>query len=140
MFVAAVVLPAFLNACAGPGGDAAPVAGVAESPAPLRVPELPPEVALVGMGEGKVQSLFGQPSVQRSEQQAEYWRYSLGRCQLDLFLYPDPRTGQHQVTYFEVRPTGHQIAGRTSACADVAKKLDGRGRGGGDGLPPVESH
>jgi hypothetical protein len=134
MFVAAVVLPAFLNACAGPAGGAAPVAGVAESQVPVRLPELPPEVALLGMGEGKVQSLFGQPAVQRDEQHAEYWRYSLGRCQLDLFLYPDPRTGQQQVAYFEVRPTGYQIAGRASACADVARKLQRpRQRGGNVG-------
>jgi hypothetical protein len=135
--LATVVLSSFLSACAG----RAPAPGIAESQVPVRLPELPPEVALLGMGEGKVQSLFGQPAVQRDEQHAEYWRYSLGRCQLDLFLYPDPRTGQQQVAYFEVRPTGYQIAGRASACADVARKLNARGSGGGNvGLPAVQSH
>ena len=138
---AAVTFACLLGACAAPGGNGAPAPGIAESSVPVRLPELPPEVALLGMGQGKVQSLFGQPAVQRNEQHAEYWRYSLGRCQLDLFLYPDPRTGQHQVAYFEVRPTGYQVAGRASACADIARKLNASGNArGGHGLPPVESH
>lgn len=139
---AVVVLSSQLGACSSPRGDR-PAPGVAETPVPVRLPELPPEVALLGMGESRVQSLFGQPAVQRDEQQAEYWRYSLGRCQLDIFLYPDPRTGQQQVAYFEVRPTGLQVAGRAAACSDVARKLDARavrGRGPGGGLPPVKSH
>lgn len=138
--VAAVTLSGLLGACAAPGGGEGPSSGIAESQVPVRLPELPPEVALLGMGQSKVQSLFGQPAVQRNEQHAEYWRYSLGRCQLDLFLYPDLRTGQHQVTYFEVRPSGHQIAGRVPACADVARKLNAGGNARGRGLPPVESH
>lgn len=141
MAVATVLLCGSLGACATPGGSGTPAPGLAESSVPVRLPELPPEVALLGMGESRVQSLFGQPAVQRDEQHAEYWRYSLGRCQLDIFLYPDPRTGQQQVAYFEVRPTGYQVAGRASACADVARKLDARAtRGRGGGLPPVQSH
>ena len=123
-----------LGGCAG--GDARPVAGIAEAPAPLRLPDLPPEVRLLGMEQARLESLFGEPSVQRSEQPAQYWRYSLGRCQLDVFLYPDPQTGRQEVAYFEVRPTGYELAGRPSGCADVARRLEPVT----SGLPQVQSH
>ena len=138
---AAVVAAGGLAGCAGAGGGPGAL-GAAESPVPLRLPDLPPEVGLMGMEQDALEDLFGQPSVQRAEQPAEYWRYSLGRCQLDVFLYPDPATGRQEVAYFEVRPTGHEITGRAGGCSDVAKRLDREPAAGGlpGGLPPVESH
>ena len=130
---AAAVL-SVLGGCAG--GDALPTAGIAEAPAPLRLPDLPPEVRLLGMEQDRLESLFGEPSVQRSEQPAQYWRYSLGRCQLDVFLYPDPQTGRQEVAYFEVRPTGYELTTRPSGCADVARRLEPEP----GSLPPVQSH
>jgi hypothetical protein len=137
--VAAVVVAGALAGCAGAGGGP-DATGAAESPVPLRLPPLPPEVSLMGMEQGALEDLFGQPSVQRAEQQAEYWRYSLGRCQLDVFLYPDPATGRQEVAYFEVRPTGYEVAGRAGGCSDVAKRLDRDPPDRPGGLPPVESH
>jgi hypothetical protein len=90
---------------------------------PLQMPDLPPEVRLLGMEQERLQGLFGEPAVQRDEQQAQYWRYSLGRCQLDVFLYPDPATGEQEVAYFDVRPTGYEVVG-TDGCLDVARRFD----------------
>ena len=87
------------------------------------MPDLPPEVRLLGMEQDRVHDIFGQPAVQRNEQQAQYWRYSLGSCQLDVFLYPDPRTGRREVAYYDVRPTGYDVAGRGGGCAEVVRQL-----------------
>lgn len=137
--VTAVVtgLIATLGGCAGHAGGRAGTVGLAETAAPLLLPDLPPEVELLGMEQDTLQDLLGEPALQRAEQQAAYWRYSLGRCQLDIFLYPDPKTGEAEVTYFEVRPTGYQVADRQAACAGVAEQLE---HGGGDRLPVVQSH
>jgi hypothetical protein len=124
---------ALLGLAAGCAGRGGPVS-VAESPVPLRMPDLPPEVRLLGMEQDRLQSLFGQPSVQRTEQQAQFWRYSLGRCQLDVFLYPDARTGRREVAYYDVRPTGYEVGGREGACADVVRQL---GPTSGGDLPPA---
>jgi hypothetical protein len=121
---AGLVAACGLAGCAGGGGSAL---GVAETPVPLRLPDLPPEVRLMGMEQGALEDLFGQPSVQRAEQPAEYWRYSLGRCQLDVFLYPDSATGQQEVAYFDVRPTGYEVVG-ADGCSDVARRFDPRWR------------
>lgn len=123
-----------LGGCAA--GGSAPAPGIAEAPAPLRLPNLPPEVRLMGMEQDRLVSLFGQPAVERDEQPAQYVRYSLGRCQLDIFLYPDPDTGRQEVAYFEVRPTGYELAGRPSGCADVARRL----QPGAGAMPQVQSH
>jgi hypothetical protein len=119
---ALVVASGSISGCAvGP----APAASVAESSVPLQMPDLPPEVRLLGMEQERLQDLFGEPTVQRDEQQAQYWRYSLGRCQLDVFLYPDPATGQQEVAYFDVRPTGYEVVG-ADGCSDVARRFDPR--------------
>jgi hypothetical protein len=124
--VAILVLSSgFPSGCATRPGLAPGGVGVAESSVPLQVPDLPPEVRLLGMEQERLQTLFGTPTMQRNEQQAQYWRYSLGRCQLDVFLYPDPATGQQEVAYFDVRPTGYEVVG-ADGCSDVARRFDPR--------------
>jgi hypothetical protein len=126
----ALALPGLAAGCAAHRGG--PM-GAAESAVPLRMPDLPPEVRLLGMEQDRLESLFGQPAVQRNEQQAQFWRYSLGRCQLDVFLYPDPKTGRREVAYYDVRPTGYEVGGGASGCAEVVRQL-GPTTGG---LPPA---
>lgn len=106
-------------AASGDGGWAG--AGMWSQGPPLRMPALPAGVRLVGLEGGTVRSLLGQPNVARAEKQAQFWRYDLGRCQLDLFLYTDPRTGQQRVAYLDVRPSGSTW--RPTGCADVARRL-----------------
>lgn len=135
--VAALGVVIGLGGCAGPGGGRVGQAGIAETAAPLLLPDLPPEVGLLGMEREALRDLLGEPAIRRAEQHAEYRRYSLGRCQLDVFLYPDPGTGESEVAYFEVRPAGHQVAGRRAACAGASERLE---RGAGGGGAAVESH
>ena len=55
---------------------------------------LPAGATLIGLGGGDLQGVMGQPALIRHEGAAQYWRYGLAGCQLDLFLYADPRPGR----------------------------------------------
>ena len=47
-----------------------------------------------GLAGGEVEGVMGEPTLIRADGHAQYWRYGLGGCQLDLFLYADqPRAG-----------------------------------------------
>ena len=91
-----------------------------------------------------LEGLIGQPALVRSEQQAQYWRYSLGGCQLDLFLYADREPGRRAVAYLDVRPsaaTPRRHARRLRrAGGAAARRAGGRGRAaGGRTLPASRS-
>lgn len=121
-----------------------PAAGPARTAQPVRVPVLPRDMQLVGAHGDDLRAALGQPSLVRSERQAQYWRYSLGGCQLDLFLYNDPNGSAARVVHLDVRPSDHLLPVQVAACAEVARRLTGgqpepdRGRRGT--LPPVETH
>ena len=61
----------------------------------------------------------------RSERQAQYWRYSLGECQLDLFLYAEPVGALSRVIYLDVRPSGYASLSEAAMCGDLAALLRG---------------
>lgn len=119
-----------------------------ETQRPVRVPKLPEGVQLVGLRSGDLQTLLGQPTLIRSEQQAQYWRYNLGGCQLDLFLYKDAQSDTAKVAYLDVRPSGYSAPAQAEVCTEVARRLTdetsakaepSRDPTGGS-LPPVEEH
>jgi hypothetical protein len=144
------VAVALLAACSATSGPPEPsslaTAATVERRHPIRVPKLPAGVQLVGLGSVDLESLLGRPTLVRSEQQAQYWRYNLGGCQLDLFLYADPGSGLTRVVYLDVRPSGHATLAQAGACEDVGSRLRGEaamtadGRDGAAGLPAVESY
>ncbi|MEK0085529.1 hypothetical protein [Benzoatithermus flavus] len=144
------VLPlAAMAACASapPVPPASSTASAAEPTRPQHLPQLPRGVQLVGLGSADLQSLLGQPTLVRSEQGAQYWRYSLGNCQLDLFLYADRKAGPARVAYLDVRPSGHVSLAHADACSSAAKVLRGeittradREADATGGLPEVETH
>ena len=72
---------------------------------------LPSGIRLIGLGGGELEGLLGRPTLVRSERQAQYWRYSLGECQLDLFLYAEPASALSRVVYLDVRPSGYAPSG-----------------------------
>ena len=124
----------------------ATAASAVEPARPQRLPELPYGVQLVGLGSADLQNLLGQPTLVRSEQGAQYWRYSVGGCQLDLFLYTDRHAGPARVVYFDVRPSGYVTVAHADACSSAAKALRGAATARADGpldtgeLPEVESN
>jgi hypothetical protein len=129
------LLPLLASACAAADGGA-PARDVSAARAPTMAAATPgaplPEggVQLVGLGAGELEGLLGRPALVRSEEDAQYRRYSLGSCQLDLFLYADPGGDPWRVTYLDVRPSQRAPPGRTIACANLARELGGA-------LPPT---
>jgi hypothetical protein len=102
-------------ACASSGPEpvrsaAAPVAG------------LPPGLAQIGLDSGDVQGAMGVPTLVHADGAAQYWRYGLGGCQLDLFLYADPGTSP-RVAYLDVRPSRGVDPRTRSTCATLASRL-----------------
>ncbi|HET6520711.1 MAG TPA: hypothetical protein VFG47_12965 [Geminicoccaceae bacterium] len=75
----------------GHGADALLAAGGAAS------------LGLIGLSGEEAQRLLGPPGVLRREQLAEFWRYRLEPCVLDLYLYQGEAAEQQRVRYAELR-------------------------------------
>lgn len=142
---AAILLLGSLAGCATAETAAVPKAPALERPRVVKMPELPPGIRLVGLDSAGLTGLLGSPTLIRSEFQSQYWRYDLGGCQLDLFLYHDSATGGHRVVYLDARPSGYQAPARAEVCTALAERLQGPAAAdesaakGGD-LPAVEAH
>jgi hypothetical protein len=93
-----------------------------------RLPHLPSGVRLIGLGKSDLEGLLGRPSLVRSEQQAQYWRYSLGPCQLDLFLYAEPTGAPARVVYLDARPSSYASVMEAGMCGELAAFLRGERR------------
>lgn len=83
---------------------------------------------LVGLGSTDLEGLLGRPALLRSERQAQYWRYTLGSCQLDLFLYAERDAGPARVVYVDSRPAGYASPERIASCARLRSMLRGEPR------------
>jgi hypothetical protein len=102
----------------------------AAHPEPVR---LPAGATLIGLGGGDVEGVMGQPVLIRQEAGAQYWRYRLAGCQLDLFLYGDPTDGSVRVAYLDARAAVGAPPESKQACADLARDLRA-------GVAPTERH
>lgn len=80
---------------------------------------------LAGLEGADLQDLLGRPALLRSEQQAQYWRYTIGGCQLDLFLYAEHDNGPARVVYIDARPTGYASPERLALCARLRAAVRG---------------
>jgi hypothetical protein len=89
-------LPALLAGCAAdsvvPGDpalvspdDPAPAVAAAKA-APAAAGELPDGLVLVGMESGRVDDLLGRPEMVMNAGPAQWWRYELGDCAIEVFL------------------------------------------------------
>ncbi len=114
-----------LTGCAAMGGRAPGDVGAAAEPTLDGLPALPSGARLIGLDGGALEGLLGRPTLVRSERQAQYWRYSLGECQLDLFLYAEPAGAQSRVIYLDVRPSGYASLSEAAMCGDLAALLRG---------------
>ena len=106
-----------LGGCASGGAAPPPPPSVAE------LARLPDGATLIGLRSGDLEGVMGQPALVRQEGAAQYWRYGLAGCQLDLFLYADPRTGAAHVTYLDVRPAIELPPATSERCAYIASRL-----------------
>ena len=91
-----------------------PVPLPASKPAPAPKPSL----ELIGRDPTEVTALLGTPALDRSEGQARQLQFANAACVLDVYFYPDRRTGKVAATYLEARNKAGQAL-ETRACLDA---------------------
>ena len=87
------------------------------------IPGLPAGVSLIGLGGGELAGVMGEPALVRAEGPAEYRRYGLAGCQLDLFLFTDPAGGVPRVVYLDARPPVGAPPASAANCGRLAAQL-----------------
>lgn len=102
----ALVLALLAAGCASVGTEPAAPAAMIEAPRPLEVPQVHQVVGLKADG---LRRYFGEPTLLRTEADAELWQYAVEGCVLLLFLYEDAE-GAPSVAHFESRPAGGRVA------------------------------
>jgi len=110
-----------VSACASdprPEGVARPMSAEAARLAALDGP-----VHLVGMRADAVEALLGHPDFERQERRAQYRRYDVDGCALDIYLYEAPSNGAPKVAWFEVRPVDPLAVLDPRACAWLEERL-----------------
>lgn len=86
-------------------------------PVPLPAPKEKKTTQLIGREPQEVVSLLGSPAFDRTEGTARQLQFKGGACVLDVFFYPDRRSGRVAATYTEARtPTGQPYDAQ--ACTD----------------------
>ena len=88
---------------------------------PIPVPAPPPEkqsLQLIGRDPAEVAALLGTPALDHSEGIARQLQFANGACVLDIFFYPDRKSGKVAATYLEARTRAGQ-AFETRACVDA---------------------
>lgn len=58
---------------------------------------------LIGKDGSELKTLFGDPTLARSERNAKVWQYEHGGCVLFFFLYEDALTARYSVTHVDAR-------------------------------------
>ena len=66
----------------------------------------------------------GEPQLVHAEGSAEYRRYRIGPCQLDLFLQ-DAASGAGRIEWLDARPAREVDPALAAACTDLALRLRG---------------
>jgi len=115
------VTSVLVSSCASdprPDGAARPMSVEAARLAALDRP-----VHLIGMRADAVEALLGRPDLERQERQAQYRRYDVDGCALDLYLYEAPSNGAPKVAWFEVRPVDPLAALDSRVCAWLEERL-----------------
>jgi hypothetical protein len=84
---------------------------------------VPAGTTLIGLGGGDLRGMMGEPALVRREDGAQYWRYRLGGCQLDLFLFADPTNGGARVRHLDARPALGARPPQAEECAALARRL-----------------
>ena len=77
---------------------------------------------------------IGEPQLVHAEGSAEYRRYRIGPCQLDLFLR-DAASGAGRIEWLDARPAREVDPALAAACTDLALRL----RGGQSRAPLVQA-
>lgn len=101
-----VLAPLLLQACA---------AAVVPVPPPALAPKQ--SYSVIGREPAEVTALLGKPALDRTEGPARQLQFANAACVLDVYFYPDKRSGKVAATYVEARDKAGQ-ASDTTACLD----------------------
>ena len=97
-------------------GGCVPVVVPVPLPAPVAQPK--PKTELLGREPQQVTALLGSPSFDRSEGPARQLQFKNGACVLDVFFYPDHKSGRVTATHVEARTPAGQ-AYDAAACTEA---------------------
>ena len=114
------------------------VAGCASTPAPVPRPAAPPErtaaaypvrpvldkrglEAIMGKDIGTLKRLFGEPRLDVVEVYGRKLQFTGKACVLDVFLYPEGKSGTEIVTYVDARRSDGAAVDRV-ACVDALQR------------------
>ena len=101
-----------VTAAAAADVAAAPVPAV-ETPAPV----------LTGYRESELRALLGPPTGVEDRPPGKQWRYRLGKCTLDIQLYPDVETKQYGTLSYKVKSDDDTDEGRRLCLAQLRSRL-----------------
>jgi hypothetical protein len=86
-----------------------------------------------------VDDLFGQPEMVMNAGQAQWWRYALSSCAIDVFLIGRNGAEDMVVSHVSVRTTSGALALDTQSCQQLDARLSQTARAEAE-LPAVQSH
>jgi hypothetical protein len=130
-----------LTGCAANGSAPDPAGAMPPgSPSPATNPALaaanvagkpPGGLALVGLEAGQLDRLLGQPELVMNAGPAQWWRYPLGDCVIEVFLIETSEQGRPRQEVSHVRI--HRLSDTTAeaslpSCATLQAKLREAGR------------
>lgn len=128
------VFLALLRGGAGIGAAAFLLAGCTAAPQPdgsrvvspveARLRAAPGPIRLVGLRAEAVDAILGTPELARSERRAEYRRYEVDGCAVDIYLYEDHSNGAPKVAWFEIRPVDPLLSLDARACGWLEERLE----------------
>ncbi len=94
-----------------------PACVAAVVPVPLPAPTEPQRFSLIGREPAEVTARLGTPALDRSEGPARQLQFADATCVLDVYFYPDRKSGRVAASYVEARDKSGQAAD-TAACVE----------------------
>lgn len=86
-------------------------------PVPLPAPTQTQSFSVIGRAPAEVTAMLGTPALDRTEGPARQLQFANATCVLDVYFYPDRKSGKVAATYVEARDKAGQ-ASDTKACVD----------------------
>ena len=123
------ILLANLTGCAEPRVDLSTYLTPSESSwnSPWHAPQpvLDENIQLIGMDASNVVALFGKPSLQRRESDAQYWRYSFAGCVVDIYVYQEDGGERDEVVHYALRDPAkvRHLSGPSPSCDALERRL-----------------
>ncbi len=86
-------------------------------PVPVPAPAPRQSFSVIGRAPAEVTAMLGTPALDRTEGPARQLQFANAACVLDVYFYPDRKSGKVAATYVEARDRAGQPSD-TAACVD----------------------